>query len=123
MSYRLTLLVRKTIFHEGWHPTTSLQSKIILHSHHIDSPIINIDVMKGLGSDAQITKDETAFVKFLLANYGLGKYSVQSTKSGFKNFWNGYIENTRFIREKGSISPYLKSKTPRQWHSFEFSYE
>ena len=66
---------------------------------------------------------ESSFVRFLLANYGPGDYSILRCVggyNGFKLFARYNIEHDRFIRHSGSISPYLMTVSPiRAWHSLE----
>jgi len=76
---------------------------------------------KGFGEDATIDRVESAFIKFLKYNYGEGEFSIVKCKGGYKGFqlfWRGIIKKDRFIRLKGSISPYLMTISPiRVWHS------
>ncbi len=88
-----------------------------MHAPTHESPTVMLDVVKGVGFDAEISKNEDAFVKFLVKNYGEGKYTIVRAGGPFKSFWNGYIEVDRYIREKGKVVPYLQSQTPRQWHA------
>jgi|SRR3990167_4106531 len=120
MTIRITLLISKTIFRKQTHPYTLLQSKIIFYLDSLKAKDAFIDVEKGIGVNCMISRTEEAFIKFLLINYGVGKFVVKIPGKKFANFWNGYIERDRYIREKGSIAPYLKSNVLHQWNSIEF---
>lgn len=116
MTFKVKLLIRKTIYGGGRHPTLRLQSNVLLHGEHLDSMIAEIEILNGLGRSATIARTEKHFVRFLLTNYGEGKYTIVRCDGRFKSFFNAFIENDRWFRVKGSIAPYLKSEITRQWH-------
>lgn len=111
-------MIRKTDLNARPHPVLQLQADVWLY-YDLQEDIAHIDIKKGLGRNATIARNERSFVKFCYVNYGPGKYTIMSNKKGFANFWNGFIEVSRFVREKGSITPYLKSLGVRQWHALE----
>ena len=118
--YKVVLLIRRSVFKEGWrHPRIELLSKVILNGNLLGDGKVYLDIARGIGNSATISNTEQAFIKFLLHNYGIGRYSVQKAKGGFSNFWKGQLEYDRFLREGGSLYPYLKSETPRVWHQIK----
>lgn len=97
-----------------YHMTSSLKG---------DYCFFELQPNKGIGIKlAKVDRNERAFVKFLKANYGVGEYSVVIAKGGpgFKLIWRGIIDKDRFIRIRGSLSPYLLTESPvRAWHSLD----
>lgn len=120
--YRISILIRKTINNPKFKtPKSVLCSHVnIIGDYHL--PFVDILIIKGMmGNNATIARNENAFAKYLVHNYGSGRFYIsivnkRGKHKGFNNFWIGNIEPDRYFREKGSISPYLESSTPRVWH-------
>lgn len=122
MAFELTLVVRKTHRKPGErHPKSYLQATVRFGGMHYQDPNGWINKTKGLGNDANIPRTEQAFVKFLLFNYGPGRFTILVHKGRYKMFWKGYIEWDRFARDGGNIAPYLKPENPRSWHNIQMT--
>lgn len=124
--YKLSILIRQIRYREKDNmPRSFLMSMYHLFSSQKgDYSLFELVPDKGIGIPiARVENHEKAFVKFLKRNYGVGEYSIvicRGGKKGFKLFWRGIIQRDRFIRLKGSLSPYLLTLAPvRVWHSIE----
>jgi|GEM_PF-6346620 len=121
--FHRTLLIRKIPRNQGWKKRYFLLSSYVIVGRTSDRVLYLIrshkGENKGFGTDATLERTEKAFVKFLLANYGVGEYTVaiHRGRRGLKVFWRGIIEQDRFYRIKGSMAPYIYSVKPtKAWH-------
>lgn len=112
-------MIKKTFFDRGSRPELGMYATVKMIIDNPNSDVAFIEISKGSGRPATIKRTEVAFVKFLIYNYGTGKYTIQRAEKKLKNFFNGPVEEDRWFRDKGVMSPYLKTKQSRQWHFIE----
>lgn len=126
MVFKVSLLVKQVLHNKSYTKyKTIIRAHIILQSalkgDYADIFFVKTDGYKY--NDAVIARTELAFVKFIMKNFGPGKFSIVKCAGGRKgtvSFWTGNIEKTRYIRFKGSLAPYLFSTTPvKRWHTIQ----
>lgn len=121
MVFNVSLLI-KQVKHKEDNPDIKrhfLLSNYVLRSA-LKGDFCDLIKKNGYGNDAQILRTEKHLVRFIKHNYGTGEFTLQHCKGGRTGspmFWHGRIEQDRFIRYKGSITPYLFSMSPiNRWH-------